>query len=125
MNLKVMFKCTKDVIPILVVIDKATKFMVTLPNHPSGSEEKGDALIEHMFSKHSTLECVIMDQGSAFMPTLINYLFGKLGIKIKTVTPYSHQSFQAESGIKSLATYTACDRYRTILAKIVTTCNVQ
>ena len=33
----------------------------------------------------------------------MNYLFNKLDIKIKTVTPYSHQSLQAEPGIKSLS----------------------
>ena len=45
-----------------------------------------------------------MDQDSAFMSTLMNYLFKRLGIKIKTVCPYNHQSLQAEHGIKSLST---------------------
>ena len=38
------------------------------------------------------------------MSSLINYLFSKLDIKIKTVAPYNHQSLQAEHGIKSLST---------------------
>ena len=37
------------------------------------------------------------------MSSLMNYLFKKLGIKIKTVGPYNHQSLQAEHGIKSLS----------------------
>ena len=45
-----------------------------------------------------------MDQYSAFMSTLLNYLFKRLNIKIKTVTPYNHQSLQAKHGIKSLLT---------------------
>ena len=45
-----------------------------------------------------------MDQDSAFMFTLKNYLFKRLRIKIKTVGPYNHQSLQAEHGIKSLST---------------------
>ena len=44
-----------------------------------------------------------MDQDSAFMSSLMNYLFNKLDIKIKTVTPYNHQCLQAEHGIKSLS----------------------
>ena len=44
-----------------------------------------------------------MDQDSVFMSSLMNYLFRKLGVKIKTVGPYSHQSSQAEHGIKSLS----------------------
>ena len=78
--------------------------MVTIPIHQSKSEETGDALIAHVFSKYSIPEYVIWDQGSVFMPTLINDLFKKLGIKIKTVAPYNYQSLQAEHGIKSLAT---------------------
>ena len=44
-----------------------------------------------------------MDQDSAFMSTLMNYLFKRLGVKIKTVGPYNHQSLQEEHGIKSLS----------------------
>ena len=44
-----------------------------------------------------------MDQDSASMSSLMNYLFKKLGIKSKTVGPYNHQSLQAEHGIKSLS----------------------
>ena len=46
---------------------------------------------------------MIMDLDSAFMSSLMNYLFKRLGIKIKTVAPYNHQSLQAEHGIKSLS----------------------
>ena len=46
---------------------------------------------------------MIMDLDSAFMSSLMNYLFKRLGIKIKTVAPYNHQSVQAEHGIKSLS----------------------
>ena len=45
-----------------------------------------------------------MDQDSAFMSTLMNYLFRRLNIKIKTVAPYNHQCLQAEHGIKSVST---------------------
>ena len=43
-----------------------------------------------------------MDQDSAFMSSLITYLFHRLDIKIKTIAPYNHQSLQVEHGIKSL-----------------------
>ena len=45
-----------------------------------------------------------MDQDSTFMSSLMNYLFKKLDIKIKTVVPYNHQLLQAEHGMKSLST---------------------
>ena len=40
---------------ILVVIDKISNFMVTIPIHQSRSEEIGNALKEHIFSKYSML----------------------------------------------------------------------
>ena len=45
-----------------------------------------------------------MDQDSTFMSSIVNYLFTKFNIKIKTVAPYNHQLLQAEHGIKSLST---------------------
>ena len=45
-----------------------------------------------------------MDQDSAFILSIMNYLFMKFNTKIKTVVPYNHQSLQAEHGIKSLST---------------------
>ena len=47
---------------------------------------------------------MIMDLDSAFMSSLMNYLFKRLVIKIKTVAPYNHQSLQAEHSIRSLST---------------------
>ena len=38
------------------------------------------------------------------MSSLMNHLFNKLNIKIKTVAPFNLQSLQAEHGIKSLST---------------------
>ena len=54
--------------------------------------------------KHCVPDYIIMDQDSAFMLSLMNYLFKKLNIKIKTVASYNHQSLQEEHGIKSLST---------------------
>ena len=45
-----------------------------------------------------------MDQDSTFMSSLMNYLFRKFEIKVKTIAPYNHQSLQAKHGIKSFTT---------------------
>ena len=37
------------------------------------------------------------------MSSLMNYLFTKFKINVKTVAPYNHQSLQVEHGIKSLS----------------------
>ena len=37
------------------------------------------------------------------MSSLMNYLFNKFEINVKTIAPYNHQSLQAEHGIKSLS----------------------
>ena len=76
--------------------------MITAPIKQSRSEEVGEALINDVISKYCIPDYMIMDLDSAFMSSLMNYLFKSLGIKIKTVAPYNHQSLQAEHGIKSL-----------------------
>ena len=88
---------------ILCMIDKMTNYLITVPIYCSRSEEVGEALIEHVISKFCAPDCIIMDQDSAFMSTLMNYLFRKLNIKIMTVALYNHQSLQAEHGIKTLS----------------------
>ena len=80
-----------------------TNYLVTVPLYQDRSEEVREALIEHVITKYCTPDYMIMDRDSAFMSSLINYLFKKLGIKVKTVGPYNHQSLQAEHGIKSLS----------------------
>ena len=84
-------------------MDEVTNYLITVPIYQAKSEEIGDALIENVISKFGTPEYIIMDQDSAFMATLMNYLFKRLGIKIKTAGPYNHQSLQAEHRIKSLS----------------------
>ena len=80
-----------------------TNYLVAVLLYQARSEEVGEALIEHVITKYCTPDYMIMDQDSTFMSSLMNYLFKKLGIKIKTVSPYNHQSLQAEHGIKSLS----------------------
>ena len=88
---------------ILCFIDEMTNYLITVPIYHSRSEEVGEVLIEHAISKFCAPNCIIMDQDSTFMSTLINYLFRKLSIKIMTIAPYNHQSLRAEHGIKSLS----------------------
>ena len=78
-----------------------TNYLITAPIYQSRSEELGEALIENVISKYCVPDYVIMDTDSAFMLTLMNYLFKRFGIKIKTVAPYNHQSLQVEHGIMS------------------------
>ena len=104
MDLKVMPRSQKGHHYILCVIDEVKNYLITAPIYQVKSEEIGDALIKNDISKFGTPEYIIMEQDSAFMSTLMNYLFKRLGIKIKTVGPYNHQSLQAEHGIKSLST---------------------
>ena len=88
---------------ILCVIDEVTNYLITVPIHQATSEEICNALIEHIITKYCIPEYIIMDQDSAFMSSLMNYLLKTLDIKIKTVAPYNHQSLQAEHRIKSLS----------------------
>ena len=101
MDLKVMPRSHKGHKYILCIIDEVTNYLITVPVSHVRSEEVGEALIENVITKYC-IPKYIMDQDSTFMSSLRTYLFHKFDIKIKTVAPYSHQSLQAEHGIKSL-----------------------
>ena len=104
MDLKVMPKSSRGHKFILCIIDEVTNYLIMTPVYQSKAEEISEALIEHVITKYCAPDCIIMDQDSAFRSSLMNYLFNKFDIKIKTVVPYNHQSWQAEPGIKSLST---------------------
>ena len=87
---------------ILCIIDEVTNFLITVPNFQARSEEIGESLKVNNITKYCIPEYIIMDQDSAFMSSLMTYLFHKFNIKIKTVAPHNHQSLQAEHGNKSL-----------------------
>ena len=74
LDLKVMPRSYKGHKFILVFIGEVTNFMVKIPIYQLRSGEIGDALMQYMFSKYSIPECMIMDEDSAFMFTLILYL---------------------------------------------------
>ena len=88
---------------ILCVIDQVTNYIITAPLKQAKSEEVGEALINSVFSKYCVPDYMIMDLDSAFMSSLMSYLFKRSGIKIKTMALYNHQSLQAKNGIKSLS----------------------
>ena len=103
MKLKVMPRCCRGHRYILCIIDEVTNYMITAPIKQSRSEEVGEALINDVISKYCIQDNMIMNLDSAFISLLMNYLFKRLGIKIKTVAPYNHQSLQEDHGIKSLS----------------------
>ena len=105
MDLKVMPRSQKGHKFILCIIDEMTNYLISVPIFQSRSEEVGEALIEHVISKFSTPDCIIMDQDSTSMSNLMSYLFRTLNIKIMTVAPYNHQSLQAEHGIKTIPNF--------------------
>ena len=81
--MKVMPRSNKGHKYILSIINEVTNYLIMVPIHQSRSEEIGDALIENVITKYCGPDYIIMDQDSAFMSSLMNYLFKKLDIKIK------------------------------------------
>ena len=102
MDLKVMPRSNKGHRYILCIIEEVTNFLITVPIFQARSEEIGEALLENVITKYCIPKYIIMDQDSAFMFSLMMYLFHRLNIKIKTIAPYNHQSLQVEHGINSL-----------------------
>ena len=103
MDLKVMPRSEKGHWYILCIIDKVTNYLITTPLYQVKSEEVREAIIENVITKFGTPDYMIMDQYSAFMSSLMSYLFNTLKITIKTIGSYNDKSLQVEHGIKSLS----------------------
>ena len=88
MDLKVMPKSHKCHTFILCIIYEVTNYLITVPIYHSRSEEIGNALMENVILRYCIPDYIIMDQDIAFMSSLMNYLFKKFNIKIKTVAPF-------------------------------------
>ena len=65
---------------VLCVIDEVTNILITVPIFQARSEEVGEALLEHVVTKYCIPDSIIMDQDSAFMSSLMSYLFHRLNI---------------------------------------------
>ena len=104
MDIKVMPRSDKGHIFILCIIYEVKNYLIMVPIYQLKVEEIGEALIEHVMTKYCVPDCIVMDQDSAFMSSLTNYLFNKFNIKIKMVAPFNHQSLHVEHRIKSLST---------------------
>ena len=120
MDLKVIPRSQKGHWYILYMIDEMTNYLITTPLYQARSEEVGEALIENIISKFGTPDYMMMDQDSAFMSSLMSYLFKKLRITIKTVGPYNHKSLQAKTWHKIFVKHTIemFDRSGTDVAQI-------
>ena len=81
MDLKVMPRSYRGHKYILCIIDEVINFLITVHIHQAKSEEIGNVLIENVITKYCIPEHIIMDQDSAFMSSLINYLFKNLILK--------------------------------------------
>ena len=104
MDIKVMPKSNKRHKFVLYITDEVTYYLITTPLYQAKSKEVREVLIENIITKYCIPDCIIMDQDSTFMSSLMNYVFTKFNIKIKMVPPYNHESLKAEHRIKSLST---------------------
>ena len=87
MDLKVMPRSQKGHKFILCIIDEVTNYLIAVSIFQAKSEEVGEALIENVITKYCIPDCIIMDQDSAVMSSLMNFLFKRFEIKVKTVAP--------------------------------------
>ena len=72
-DLKVMPCSSKGHKFILCIIDEVMNYWIMVPIYQSKAEEIGEALIGHVVIKYCVPDCIIMDQDSAFMSSIINY----------------------------------------------------
>ena len=78
MDLKVMQRSSKGHKFILCIIDEVMNYLITVPMYQPNAEEIGDTLIGYIVTNYCIPGCIIMDQDSAFVSSLMNYSFNKI-----------------------------------------------
>ena len=87
---------------ILIVTDEVTNYFVIIPLYRGTSNEVGTVLINHVFCKHAS-PYLIFDEDQPFLPCVMQYIYKRLGIKIKTIIPYNHFSLKPERHIRTIS----------------------
>ena len=59
---------------ILHIINEVTDYLIIVPIFHAKSEEVGEVLIENVIAKYCIPDCIIMDQDSTFMSSLMKLL---------------------------------------------------
>ena len=86
---------------ILVVTDEVTNYLVTIQLWRGASHEVVEALLNYVFCKMSH-SCLIFNENQAFLSSIMPYSYKRLGIKLKTISPYNHGSLKAERHIRTI-----------------------
>ena len=83
MDLKVIPRSHKGHRYILCIIDGVINYLVTVSIFQARSEEIMEALIENVITNYCIPEYIIMNQHSAFISSLMTYLFHKLILELE------------------------------------------
>ena len=81
MDLKVLPRSHEGHKSILCIIDEVTNYLITVPMYHARSEEVEEALIDNIITKYCIPEYIIMDPGTTFMSSLMNYLLQNLTLR--------------------------------------------
>ena len=72
MDLKVMPISQKGHKYVLCIIDEVTNFLITVLIFQARSGEVGEALLEHVITKHCIPDYIIIEQDNVFMSSLMH-----------------------------------------------------
>ena len=97
-DIKCMYRASTGHRFILVVTNEVTNYLVTIPLHRGTSHDVGEALINYVFENMAP-SCLVFDEDQSFISSIMQYIYKRIGFKIKAPSPYSKCSSKAERQI--------------------------
>ena len=76
---------------------EVTNYLMIISSYRGTSHEIGEALIHHVFCKHGFLSYLLFDEDQAFLSSIMQYIYKRLGIKIDTKGQYNNGSLQTKA----------------------------
>ena len=74
-------------------------YLVTIPLYKGKSHEIGETLTNHVFCKDGPQSYLIFNEDQAFLSSVMQYVYKRIDIKIKTINPYNCGSLKTERHI--------------------------
>ena len=93
---------------IFVIVDEVNNYLVTIPLYRGTSDKTSEACINHVFCIHGPPSYLFFwDKEQAFLSSVMQHIYKRLEIKIKTTSPYNNFSLKTARHIRTISEMTA------------------
>ena len=101
-DIKYMYGTSTDRKFIPLLADEVKNYLMTITLYLETLHKVEESLINHLFYKHCPFLYLIFDEDHAFLSSVMQYIYKRLVIKMKTISPDNHGSLNTERHVRTI-----------------------